>query len=191
MAALDGIEQADFEVQGWENAKAELTRAHDPERVKEFLKTRTTIQDTQKGCQDMEKLASQQYKNVVGKIIAKLDMYMKVGDLTAKVSLETVGLAWTGVKLCFHSFQDDFETFGLFSGACLDIVGIIISCRAYGRLLSTQKGPAAFLEVHKQVIDSIPEIYHQIAEFSYQMWAEMKTEKISEGDSTYSIVIWP
>ncbi|OCL10787.1 hypothetical protein AOQ84DRAFT_374597 [Glonium stellatum] len=178
VVTLDEPRLADFEVRGWEKAKAELAKTYDPEKVKEFLKTRTTIQDTQKSCQDMEKLASQQYKNVVGKIIAKLDMCMKIGDLAAKASSETVGLAWTGVRLCFHSFQDDFETFSLFSGACLDIVGILISCRAYGRLLSAQKGPEGFPEVDKQVMDAIPGIYYQIVEFSYKMWKEMKTEKI-------------
>ena len=71
---------------------------------------------------------------------------MKVGDLAMKSAPENVGLAWTGIRvgLCLHSVENDFVTFNLFSGTAADIIGILISCRAYRKTYGGHQGPEDF-----------------------------------------------
>ncbi|OAP63444.1 hypothetical protein AYL99_02671 [Fonsecaea erecta] len=174
-------EQMDFESRAWESAREQLRKKYqdaDARGVDAFLSTRTTIDETKQACQEMGKAASQQYQNVVKQILEKIDLFMKAGDVAVKSAPESIGLAWTGVRLCFHSFQDDFKTFSLFGGATLDIVGIFISCRAYWRLIGVQRGLAQSLELHQHVETLITDTYQQVADFSYNMWKEFKTPKI-------------
>jgi hypothetical protein len=73
-----------------------------------------------------------------------------------------------GVRLCLHSIEDDFATFQLFSAACADIIGIMISCRVFGKMYGSENnGIEGFQELHSKVIDYIPGIYADILDFSY------------------------
>lgn len=56
-----------------------------------------------------------------------------------------------------------------FSGAAADIIGILISCRLYGKMYGTHKGPEDFQELHAKVVGYIPDIYTDILDFSFAM----------------------
>ena len=120
--------------------------------------------------------APKAYAPGVGGFLRKIEAFMKVGDVAMKTAPESVGLAWMGIRLCMHSVEDDFATFSLFSGAASDIIGILISCRVYGKMYGGdggQKGLQKFHELHQKVVDFIPVIYSDILEFSYQMNKQM------------------
>lgn len=100
---------------------------------------------------------------------------MRVGDVAMKGAPESVGLAWMGIRLCMHSVLEDVTTFGLFSGTASDIIGIMISCRVYGKMYGGRSGVQVpeFKETHDKVVDYISAIYYNILEFSYSMSKQM------------------
>jgi hypothetical protein len=167
---------ADFEGHAWRLARERFQENHrksDPRRLQEFLKDHISIEKAKDACNAAQNNASKEYSPAIGGILEKIDVAMRMGDLAMKAAPESVGLAWAGVRLCMHAINDDFATVSLFSNACSDILGILISCGAYGKMYSAPKGPDSFRELHAQVIDYIPTIYVDILEFSYAMKKQM------------------
>ncbi|KIW24280.1 uncharacterized protein PV07_10007 [Cladophialophora immunda] len=159
-----------FEKEAWNAARAVFSGSHDPINFQPFLKDYTTPESCRSSVVQAQKDANSEYNGKLGAILDKVDQFMKVGDLAIKSAPESIGLAWTGIRLCLHSVQDDFATFSLFSGACADILGILISCRVYGGLYASQDHPPEFTELHEKVLSYIKDTYVNIIEFSYQMW---------------------
>lgn len=169
----------DFEASTWRQAVNDfrMSGEHKTQRLDEFLKTYTTPQAVSQTLRERQREAPDQYGPVLTKVLSKIDIFLAAGDIAVKGAPESVGLAWTGISLALGSVQDDWATFQLFSGACIDIIGIMVTCRLFGRMFSTSKGPADFFEVQDQVRDSIPKIYDKILEFSYQMFKYMDRNK--------------
>lgn len=166
--------ELDFESQNWNAARKRFMAKHkDSDRRREFLANRTTGTEVKEKCKEMQSEAEGKYASGLGNILSKIDILMSVGDLAIKSAPESVGLAWMGIRLCLHSFQDDFATFQLFGGACADIIGIMIHCRVYGKMYSNRKAPEDFQEIHDKVIGYIPEIYTKILDFSYAVKKHM------------------
>ncbi|KIW86612.1 uncharacterized protein Z519_12796 [Cladophialophora bantiana CBS 173.52] len=170
MSNYDKNRDEAFEKEAWNAARAVFSGNHDPSNFQPFLKDYTTPESARSSVVQAQKEANSEYNGKLGAILDKVDQFMKVGDLAIKSAPESVGLAWTGIRLCLHSVQDDFATFSLFSGACADILGILISCRVYGRLYATRDRPPEFTELHEKVLSYIQDTYVNIIEFSYQMW---------------------
>lgn len=143
----------------------------------EFLAQQETVQQAKASCDKVQAKAKKEYKPAVAGILSKIEMYMKVGDLAIKSAPECVGLAWAGIRFCLHTFEDDFATFSLFSGAAADIIGILISCRVYGGMWGGSKGPKESQELHSTVAELIPGKYTDILDFSYQMKKQMNRNK--------------
>ena len=166
-----------FEAQNWKIAldTFENKKGHkDKKKMAEFIKERTTPQDAKASCEEAQAKSSKQYAQALGGVLSKIEVFMKIGDLAIKSAPESIGLAWTGIRLCLHAVEDDFATFNLFSTAAADIIGILISCRAYGRMYGEgSKGPAEFQELNTKVVGYIPNIYIDILEFSYAMKKHM------------------
>ena len=171
--------EEDFETRTWREAIRTWkdTSGH-KDMVDEFLTKTTSPQAVQQTCKEKQREASQQYGKILGKIMSKIDIFINIGNLAVKGAPESVGLAWTGVHLALHSIQDDFATFQLFSGACVDIIGILISCRLFGRMFAERNGPPEFYEIQDQVIDAIPKVYFKILDFSYRMMKYMGTNRL-------------
>ena len=170
--------ELDFEARNWRAARMrfQTQSKHETERVNEFLSQHESPQQAKEFCVAAQGKASKQYAQAVGGVLSKIETFMRVGDVAMKGAPESVGLAWMGIRLCMHSVQDDFATFNLFSGAAADIIGILLSCRAYGKMYGGdggQKGTADFKELHEKVVNYIPSIYAQVLEFSYQMRKHM------------------
>ena len=171
--------EMDFEARNWRAARDVFQnhRGHkDKKAMAEFLRQQESPQQAKASCIDASNKASRQYAAGVGGVLSKIEAFMKVGDVAMKTAPESVGLAWMGIRLCMHSVEDDFATFNLFSGAASDIIGILISCRVYGKMYGGdggQKGLSEFQELHQKVVDYIPGIYTEILEFSYQMSKQM------------------
>ncbi|KAL9621124.1 MAG: hypothetical protein Q9160_004375 [Pyrenula sp. 1 TL-2023] len=174
-SALSGISDApptqtevDFESYNWNNARAAFMQRHkDNEKRQKFLKKQTTGSAVKEKCLELQNTSDRKYSKGLGGILSKVDALMKVGDLAIKSAPESVGLAWMGVRLCLHSVQDDFATFQVFSQACADVIGIMISCRVYGKMYGHPEGPSDFQELHSKVVEYIPTIYASILDFSY------------------------
>jgi hypothetical protein len=169
----------DFEADTWRDAvnRFSMTSDHKAQRLQEFLKTYSTPQSVSQTLKERQRDAPSQYGPVLSKMLSKVDVFLAAGDIAVKGAPESVGLAWTGISLALGSVQDDWATFQLFSGACVDIIGIMISCRLFGKMFATSKGPADFFEIQDQVRSSIPRIYDKILEFSYQMFKYMDRNK--------------
>ena len=166
--------EINFEATNWSSAREAFQRkGHDKKRVAEFLKSYETAQSAKAGCIETQNKAGHKYAKGIGGILSKIETFMKVGDLAIKSAPESVGLAWMGIRLCLHSVEDDFAVFNLFSAAAADIVGILISCRVYGRMFGGHKGPEEFQELHAKVVEYIPTIYSEILDFSYAMKKHM------------------
>ena len=166
--------ELDFESQNWNAARTTFMQRHkDNDTRKIFLSEQTTGPTVKEGCLKMQNEADNKYAKGLGGILSKIDTLMKVGDLAIKSAPESVGLAWMGIRLCLHSVQDDFATFTLFSGACADIIGIMISCRVYGKMYGNRKAPEDFQEIHNKVVGYIPDIYADILDFSYAVRKHM------------------
>ena len=167
--------ELDFEARNWRAARQvfQYQRGHkDKKAMEDFLVQQESPRQAKASCVEASKKAGKQYAPGVGGVLSKIEAFMKVGDVAMKTAPESVGLAWMGIRLCMHSVQDDFATFNLFSGAASDIIGILISCRVYGKMYGGdggQKGLQEFQELHQKVVDYIPGIYTEILEFSYQM----------------------
>jgi hypothetical protein len=171
--------EEDFETRTWREAiKTWKDTSGHKDMVDEFLTKTTSPQAVQQTCREKQREASQQYGKILGKILNKVDIFISVGNLAVKGAPESIGLAWTGVQLALHSIQDDFATFQLFSGACVDIIGIMISCRLFGRMFAERNGPTELYEIQDQVIDNIPKIYFKILDFSYRMMKYMGTNRL-------------
>ncbi|OAP59095.1 hypothetical protein AYL99_06393 [Fonsecaea erecta] len=170
MSNYDKKKDETFEREAWNAARAVFSGNHDPANFQPFLKDYTTPESARSSVVQAQKEANSEYNGKLGAILDKVDQFMKVGDLAIKSAPESIGLAWTGIRLCLHSVQDDFATFSLFSGACADILGILISCRVYGGLYASQDHPPEFTDLHEKVLSYIKETYVNIIEFSYQMW---------------------
>ena len=164
-----------FEARNWRAARDvfQNQRGHkDKKAMAEFLRQQESPQQAKASCIEASNRASKQYAPGLGGVLSKIEAFMQVGDVAMKAAPESVGLAWMGIRLCMHSVEDDFATFNLFSGAASDIIGILISCRVYGKMYGGdggQKGLPDFQELHQKVVDYIPGIYTEILEFSYQM----------------------
>lgn len=162
--------EVNFEANNWAAARDNFQKGHkDKKAMAEFLAHQTTPQQARSSCLEAQTRANSQYNPGLGGVLSKIETFMKVGDLAMKSAPESVGLAWTGIRLCLHSVEDDFATFNLFSGAAADIIGILISCRVYGKMYGGHKGPEDFQELHKKVVEYIPGIYTDILSFSYAM----------------------
>ncbi|KIW78612.1 hypothetical protein Z517_08450 [Fonsecaea pedrosoi CBS 271.37] len=170
MSLYDKTKDETFEKEAWSAARVVFSGNHEPVNYQPFLKDYTTPESARASVVQAQKEANSEYNGKLGAILDKVDQFMKVGDLAIKSAPESIGLAWTGIRLCLHSVQDDFATFSLFSGACADILGILISCRVYGRLYASQDHPPEFTELHEKVLGYIKDTYVNIIEFSYQMW---------------------
>lgn len=170
-----GVAEMDFEARNWRGARNvfQNQRGHkDKKAMAEFLRQQESPQQAKASCMEASSRASKQYAPGVGGVLSKIEAFMKVGDVAMKAAPESVGLAWMGIRLAMHSVEDDFPTFNLFSGAASDIIGILISCRVYGKMYGGDgghKGLPEFQELHQKVVDYIPGIYTEILEFSYQM----------------------
>lgn len=176
--ALYNAVELDFEARNWMAARSrfQTQSRHDNERVAEFLSAHETPNQAKEYCMNMKMRASKECAPAIGGVLAKIEAFMKIGDVAMNSAPESVGLAWMGIRLCMHSIQDDFATFSLFSGAASDMVGILISCRAYGKMFGGDGGPKGlpdFQELHQKVVNYIPKIYSDILEFSYQMRKHM------------------
>ena len=170
--------EVDFETRNRRQARDTFQRnsTHDSERVAEFLKSQESPQQAKDACTEQKSRAQKAYAPAVGGVLTKIEGFMKVGDVAMKSAPESAGLVWMGIRLCMHSVQDDFATFNLFIGAASDIVGILISCRAYGKMYGGDGGHKGLPEsqkLHERVVSYIPFIYSQILEFSYQMRKHM------------------
>ena len=167
--------EMDFEARNWRAARDvfQNQRGHkDKKAMAEFLRQQESPQKAKASCIEASNRASKQYAPGLGGVLSKIEAFMQVGDVAMTAAPESVGLAWMGIRLCMHSIEDDFATFNLFSGAASDVIGILISCRVYGKMYGGdggQKGLSDFQELHQKVVDYIPGIYTEILEFSYQM----------------------
>ena len=160
--------EVDFEGQNWNAARAAFLQRHkDNDRRREFLGDQTTATSVKESCLQLQGSTGNKYAKGLGKILSKMEDLIRVGDLAIKAAPESVGLAWTGIRLCLRAFEDDYAAFQLLSGACADIIEIMISCRVYGRMYGNRKGPDDFQEVHNKVVGYIPTIYADILDFSY------------------------
>lgn len=148
------------------------------EMMEDFLRKTSTPAIVAQTCREKQRDAGAQYGKILSKILGKIDIFISVGNLAVKGAPESVGLAWTGIQMALHSVQDDFATFQLFSGACVDIIGILITCRLFGRMFSDKEGPAELYEIQDQVLDAIPKVYGNILEFSYRMMKYMGTSSL-------------
>ena len=162
-----------FEARNWRAARDVFQNQHkDKKAMAEFLRQQESPQQAKASCIEASNRAGKQYAPGVGGVLSKIEAFMKIGDVSMKAAPESVGLAWMGIRLCMHSVEDDFATFNLFSGAASDIIGILISCRVYGKMFGGDGGPKGlpdFQELHQKVVDYIPGIYTQILDFSYKM----------------------
>lgn len=165
--------EMDFEARNWKAARNafQYQRGHkDNKAIDDFLSRQETPQQAKASAFEPGKKAGKQYASGVGGVLSKIEAFMQVGDVAMKTAPESVGLVWMGVRLCLRSVEDDFATFNLFSGAASDIIGILISCRVYGRIYEGdggQKGLQELRELHQRVVDVIPGLYCDILEFPY------------------------
>lgn len=167
--------EVNFEANNWAAARENFQKKHkDQKAMAEFLAHQTTPQQARSSCLEAQTRANSQYNPGLGGVLSKIETFMQAGDLAMKSAPESVGLAWTGIRLCLHSVEDDFSTFNLFSGAAADIIGILISCRVYGKMYGGHKGPEDFQELQRKVVDYIPGIYMDILDFSYLMDKHMQ-----------------
>lgn len=129
--------EMDFEAWTWQAARDvfEHQRGHkDKKAMEDFLRQQESPSLAKVSCIEASNKASKQYAPGIGGVLSKIEAFMKVGDVAMTTAPESVGLAWMGIRLCMHSVEDDFATFNLFSGAASDIIGILISCRVYGKM---------------------------------------------------------
>lgn len=106
----------------------------------------------------------------MSKVLEKIGILVKVGDLAVKPAPESVGLAWMGISLILGALQDDFQTLQVLGSACADIVGIMVTSRLLARMFARTKGPSELEEIQDQVRIEAPKVYGKILEFSYQVW---------------------
>lgn len=172
-AAQDGspslsAKEEKFERNNWIEARRRFkTKEKDTEQLRLFLKSETTRSSVKQTCEELREKSDNEYRQGFGSILANIDALMNVGDLAIKSAPESIGLAWMGIRMCLHAVQGDWASFQLFSGACSDIIGIMISCRVYGKMWGGEADVRDFQELHAQVADYIPTIYTKILEFSY------------------------
>ena len=159
-----------------ENRRAQHKRADTEEALENFLRSHCGPEDARKYVKDAQK-EKPQYNAGLGAIMTKIDAYMKLGDLAIKSAPESIGIAWAGIRLCLHSVQDDFATFSQYNDACGDMVGILISCTVYGGMSGKPHGAKILEEIHRQVLDCIPDIYASLLDFNYSMKKHTDTNK--------------
>ncbi|KAI9796865.1 MAG: hypothetical protein M1833_005914 [Piccolia ochrophora] len=166
--------EIDFEATNWGAAREEFQKNHkDKKKMEQFLRSQVSIDEAKASCVEAQTKAEQKYSKALGGILSKMETFLRVGDLAVKSAPESVGLAWSGIRLCLHAVEEDFTTFNLYSAASADIIGILISCRVYGKMYGSHEGPADFQELHEKVVGFIPSIYANILEFSYMMMKHM------------------
>ena len=169
-----GDAELDFEKKNWNKALSDFQAKYkEKKKIIEFLKSQSSPQEARAYAVNAQGKADKRYASGLGRVLAKIDAFANAGDVAMKAAPESVGLAWMAVRMCLHSWQDDFNVFELFSGACVDMIGIMLSCRVYGKMWGGRKGPDDFQELHSRVVDYIPGIYANILEFSYRMKIHM------------------
>lgn len=160
-----------FEGKNWRQARSSFKSKHENNvALRSFLGSQTDAYDVKAQCLELKRTSENKYSQGLGGILENIDALMNLGDVAIKSAPESVGLAWMGVRMCLRGVQGDWATFQLFSGACADIIGIMISCRVYGKLYGGKDHPKGFQELHEKVIEFIPQIYTDILEFSYAVY---------------------
>lgn len=170
-AMNEDASSADFEGKNWTHARIDFKEKHENNQMLGlFLRSTTNGDDVKRECLKLKQISENKYQPGLGGILENIDALMNLGDIAIKSAPESVGLAWMGVRSCLRAVQGDWATFQLFSGACADIIGIMISCRVYGKMYGSQDGPKGFQELHEKVVDFIPQIYTDILDFSYAVY---------------------
>lgn len=175
--------EIDLERRTWQEARERFRERKFEQRngkvgdVENFLQDFTTIEKTRQHVLSAQESAAAEYAGRLGGILDNIEILMRLGDIAMKTASESIGLAWTGIRLCLHAVQDDFATFGLFSSAANDMLAIMISCRVYSKMYGHNEGPPDFQELHDKVLEFIPKIYNDMIYFSWKMWKYSGTLK--------------
>lgn len=164
MGATDtGDGEIDFDSKAWADArhqfKTDCKSQHKSEDtdadLDDFLRQHCSAEDARNFVTNVQK-QKPQYAATLGATLNKIGLTMKVGDLAIKSAPESIGLAWSGIRMCLHLVQDDFATFNQYNDACSDIIGILINCKVYGGMYSQNHGAEVLKKIHQQVTDCIP-----------------------------------
>lgn len=161
-----------FEGKNWKQARRKFKEDNeDNAELQLFLQSTSNGKDVKVQCLELKRTSENKYQQGLGGILENIDALMNLGDVAIKSAPESVGLAWMGVRMILRAIQGDWATFQLFSGACADIIGIMISCRVYGKMYGdSDDAPQSFAELHVKVVEFIPLIYTNILDFSYAVF---------------------
>ncbi|KAF2429351.1 hypothetical protein EJ08DRAFT_300122 [Tothia fuscella] len=183
MSILDAQQELDFESSAWVEARRLFYEIHARTEKRESLEVflqddATTVSTIERVCRENEQRADAKHAPIIGKILEKITIFKHAGDLAVKAAPESIGLAWTGVSLCLSAFEDEYTTFKLLAKACIDIIGILTTCRSSVRMFAMSAGLETMEEIRSQVVDGIPNLYVQILELSFEIKKYLQKGKI-------------
>lgn len=143
-----------YENEAWATAVTAFSKSgvHKEERVQRFLKQYKSDRAVQKICEDKKKKNPDQYGKIMSKILDKIGIFIKAGNLAVKAAPESVGIAWMGISIVLEAVQDDFQTLQVLGAACADIIGIMITSRLLARMFREPKGPAELKEIQDKYV---------------------------------------
>ncbi|EAT77249.2 hypothetical protein SNOG_15316 [Parastagonospora nodorum SN15] len=127
----------DFEKEQWREAMELFKESSDRDesRTASFLREWDRPTVVKEFFENTKRSADKEYSPRFGRILEKIEVAMTAGDIAMKGAPESVGLAWMGVRMCLSALTDDHTTFCIFGQASMDILGIMISCAVFSRIL--------------------------------------------------------
>ncbi|KAK3935765.1 ankyrin repeat-containing domain protein [Diplogelasinospora grovesii] len=119
--------------------------AKDQELLGEFLRERTTPEETKSAAESLQSDASKKYgsrkigdtvipETWIANIMDNIQNFVAAGNYAMTAAPESVGLAWFAVKLTLSAIQNNYDLYTFFGTGLTDISEIMIIIPHYDRL---------------------------------------------------------
>lgn len=168
-------------VQFRQDAERKYQSKNDPLLLVEFLRDRSTAQETQVAAQKLRDDAGKKYGDKkagsakipgewISNIMGNIGNVITVGNFATSGAPECVGLAWYAVKTILGAIQSNYELYGIFGSGLTNMTEIMLITAHYDRLFyEKSKGGWEPSEVVAALFKTITNVYSSILDFSFSV----------------------
>lgn len=126
--------------------------AKDVMLLDEFLRERTTPEETKQAAEALQGNAGKKYgghkpagveipESWIANIMANIENFVTAGDFVTKNAPESVGMAWYAVKLILTAIHTNYDLYTFFGSGLSNISEIMIIVRHFDRLYDERSRP--------------------------------------------------
>ncbi|EAQ84541.1 hypothetical protein CHGG_08555 [Chaetomium globosum CBS 148.51] len=134
------------------DAVERYTSSKDAELLSEFLRDKTSPEETRRAAEVLQGDAGKKYGgrkvgdveipgSWITNIMDNIENFVAAGDFLTKNAPESVGMAWYAVKLTLTAIHSNYDLYTFFGSGLSDVTEIMIIVRHYDRLYDERSKP--------------------------------------------------